>query len=327
MIWEPKFLLDENTGGSPAAGAPSGGAPTPSDGGASAPPPSSSPGAGAEGAEAAPAPSHDPFDGMESNDYYDSIDLGAEGVATGDEPGAVSTAPAVPAAEGVPQAPATTAPAAVPQAQVAPPTAPAAAQAGDVPSAPPQSQLDQAMEGLRTAANQTALADWAAGNLFKLSEGDINALNENPAAIIPHLMGRAYTRAMESAVNLIKNLVPEMVNSGITTQQRSTARAAEALNEFYQANPHLSADQHGAAVDKWARSFRAMNPQASRSEAIAFVGRAVSAEFGIWPQANGSGQPTARRAVPFAPARQGGRAPASQKGPHDPYAGMEDEYD
>jgi hypothetical protein len=325
----PQFLLDENT--SP----PTGGGAAPSEGGASASGGSATPPGGgaapsgdAGGAEAAPSPAggHDPFDGMESNDYYDSIDLGPADGGTGDEPGPAPAAPAAPAGAEPVQPPVTAAPPAAPQA--APPaTAPAAAApAGDA-QAPPRSQLDQAMEGLKTAANQTALSDWAAQNLFKLSDEEIAAYEADPGTLIPKLMGRVYTNAMQSAVNLIKNLVPEMVNSGITTQASQARRASEALNEFYQSNPHLSADQHGAAVDKWARSFRATNPNASRAEAIAFVGKAVSAEFGIWPSQNGSGAPAPRRAAPFAPARQGGRAPAAQKGPHDQYAGMEDEYD
>lgn len=319
---QPWFLLGDGSG------PPAGGAPAPAGGGASAPAESAPPGGPATpsegGAEAAPAPGHDPFDGMESNDY-DAIDLGPVEEGTGDEPGPAVPAPAPTGAQGEPPVPATTAPA-VPQAPQAPPTAPVAAPAANVP-APPRSQLDQAMEGLTTAANQTALADWAAGNLFKLSDEDVGALNENPAAIIPTLMGRAYTRSMESAVNLIKNLVPEMVNGVVTAQANAQKRASEALNEFYQSNPHLTADQHGAAVDKWARSFRAMNPSASRQEAIAFVGKAVSAEFGIWPSQNGTGVAAPRRAAPFTPARPGGRAPATQKGPHDPYAGMEDDLD
>jgi hypothetical protein len=187
--------------------------------------------------------------------------------------------------------------------------------------------LEQTLEGLRTAANQTALADWASRELFKLSDEDVTSLDTNAADAIPKFMGRVYTQAMQSTVNLIKNLVPEMVNSGITTQQAGAQRANEALSEFYQSNPHLSADQHGAAVDRWARSFRAMNPQAPRAEAIAFVGKAVSAEFGLWP-GQGAGNGAARRAAaPFAPARPGGRAPATQKGPQDPYAGMEEDFD
>jgi|SRR5215831_5615614 len=314
---QPWFLLaDEGSGGAAAPAAPAGGDSAPAETG------------GVSGAptEVADTPAdHDAFDGFESNDY-DSVTLGPAEGETGDEPGAPTPAPAPAPAEGEPPAPATVAPPATPQTPPATPTPAAAAPTENVPQ-PPRSQLDQAMEGLKTAANQTALADWAAGNLFKLSEEDVATLDANASDIIPKLMGRVYTRAMESAVNLIKNLVPEMVNSGITTQQGRVQRATEALNEFYQANPHLSADQHGAAVDRWARSFRAMNPQASRADAIAFVGKAVSAEFGIWPQTNGSGAPAARRAAPFAPARQGGRAPTAAKGPHDPYAGMEDDLD
>lgn len=318
----PRFLLDENSN------PPAGGTAPPAGGGASAPAESAPPG-GSPPAEAAPSPAeggHDPFDGMESNDY-DAIDLGPAEGETGDEPGLVPPTPAPAGEEGTPPAPATAAPPAAPQEPPVKPAPPVAAPAGDVPQ-PPRTQLDLAAEGLKTAANQTALADWAAGNLFKLSDEDAATLDTNAVDIIPKLMGRVYTRAMESAVNLIKNIVPEMVNSGVSAQQTAAKRASEALNEFYQANPHLSADQHGAAVDKWARSFRATNPQATRAEAITFVGKAVSAEFGIWPQTNGTGAPAAvRRAAPFAPARQGGRAPTPAKGPHDPYAGMEDDLD
>jgi|SRR6516162_1465590 hypothetical protein len=312
---QPWFLLaDEGSGGAAAPAAPAEAAPAETGGVSGAPTevPSTD-------------DSHDAFDGFESNDY-DSVELGPAETPTGDEPGVVPPTPAPAAPEGEPKAPATAAPPAAPQAPPAPPTAPAAAPTENVPQ-PPRSQLETTMEGLRTAANQTALADWAAGNLFKLSEEDVATLDNNAGDIIPKLMGRVYTRAMESAVNLIKNLVPEMVNSGISTQQARTQRASEALNEFYQANPHLSADQHGAAVDRWARSFRAMNPNASRADAIAFVGKAVSAEFGIWPQTNGSGAPAGRKPPPFAPARQGGRAPTAARGPHDPYAGMEDDLD
>jgi hypothetical protein len=139
--------------------------------------------------------------------------------------------------------------------------------------------------------------------------------------MIPKLMGRVYTNAIQATTHLIKNFVPDMVNSGVMSQQQRTARATEALSEFYAANPHLNAQQHAASVDKWARAFRAANPQASRKDAIAFVGRAVSAEHGLAPGPNGT-----QRAQPFTPARPGGRAPPAPQGT-DPYAGMEDEYD
>jgi hypothetical protein len=180
--------------------------------------------------------------------------------------------------------------------------------------------LDFALEGFKT--NGKELSEWASQNLFALSKEDAEALDTSAVDMIPKLMGRVYTQAIQATTNLIKNFVPEMVSSGVMGQQQRAAKAAEALSEFYQSNPHLNAEQHGAAVDKWARAFRAANPQASRKDAIAFVGRAVSADFGL---ASGAARPSGRP-TPFAPARPGGRAPQGQQ-PHDPYAGMEDDID
>jgi len=299
----PRILCDDGT----SAGAASGGSPAPA--------PTSPPGEAGAGAESTPqqipssiqedtsAPSTgQEFEGME--DDFDSIDLG---LPPTDDGSGGRQAPQAPTA----QQPATVAPAAPQQA------APQGQQAGNVSSAQ-RSQLDTALEGFKS--NYADLATWASQNLFALSKEDAEGLETNPVEMIPKLMGRIYVSSLQAATNLIKNFVPEMVQSGVGTQQQRAAKAADALNEFYASNPHLNAQTHGAAVDKWARAFRAANPQASRSEAIAFVGRAVSAEFGS------AGMP-AQRAAPFAPARPGARAPSMPQGAHDPYAGMEDDLD
>ena len=300
----PRILCDDGT----SAGAASGGSPAPA--------PTSPPGEAGAGAESTPqqipssiqedtsAPSTgQEFEGME--DDFDSIDLG---LPPTDDGSGGRQAPQAPTA----QQPATPAAQAAPQQ-----AAPQGQQAGNVSSAQ-RSQLDTALEGFKS--NYADLATWASQNLFALSKEDAEGLETNPVEMIPKLMGRIYVSSLQAATNLIKNFVPEMVQSGVGTQQQRSAKAAEALNEFYASNPHLNAQQHGAAVDKWARAFRAANPQASRSEAIAFVGRAVSAEFGS------AGMP-AQRAAPFAPARPGARAPSMPQGAHDPYAGMEDDLD
>ena len=299
----PRILCDDGT----SAGAASGGSPAPA--------PTSPPGEAGAGAESTPqqipssiqedtsAPgTGQEFEGME--DDFDSIDLGLPPTDDGSggrqaPPAPTAQQPATPAAQAAPQV-------AAPQGQ----------QAGNVSSAQ-RSQLDTALEGFKS--NYADLATWASQNLFALSKEDAEGLETNPVEMIPKLMGRIYVSSLQAATNLIKNFVPEMVQSGVGTQQQRAAKAADALNEFYASNPHLNAQTHGAAVDKWARAFRAANPQASRSEAIAFVGRAVSAEFG--------GSLPAQRAAPFAPARPGARAPMVPQGSHDPYAGMEDDLD
>jgi hypothetical protein len=304
---DPQLALDESTS------TPSGGT-----GGAAPASPPVSEGAGGDSAPHSPIPDspaepgdgHDAFAGMEDNDF-DSVSLPVEPTpGEGGEPQPPTAAP-TPA-----QKPATAAPAA-PQ-----PTAPQAQQpAANVPSAP-RSPLEQAIEGFRT--NHKELSNWASQNLFSLSKEDAELLETDAVAAIPVLMGRVYSQALQATTNLIKNFVPEMVNSGVAVTNARTAKATEALNEFYQAHPHLNHQTHGQLVDKWARSFRAANPSASRSEAIKFVGNAVSAELGVAPAPAGANG--ARRPAPFAPARPGTRVQQPST-PHDPYEGMDMEYD
>jgi hypothetical protein len=180
--------------------------------------------------------------------------------------------------------------------------------------------LEQAIEGFRT--NHNELSKWASTNLFALSKEESEILETDAASLIPVLMGKVYSQALQATTNLIKNFVPNMINEGVATTTARSAKAQEALSEFYSANPHLNASQHGAMVDKWARAFRAANPSASRADAIKFVGNAVNAELGTTAP---PGAP-ARRAAPFAPARPGTRV--QQPSPtHDPYEGMDMEFD
>lgn len=301
----PHFHYDENATGT-------GGAPPPASGGTAS-----------DGAPVSPIPDspseppaqHDAFEGMDNNDF-DLVEVPTEeapaqvGEAGAPPPPAQVTPPAQQVATEAAKAP--------PQ-QAVPPAQPPAA---NVPSAP-RSQLDQAIDGFRT--NHNELSKWASTNLFALSKEDADILETDAASFIPVLMGRVYSQALQATTNLMKNFVPNMISEGVATTNARTAKATEALQEFYAANQHLNPQQHGALVDKWARSFRAANPTASRSDAIKFVGNAVSAELGIAPGAAGNGARPAR-AAPFAPARPGTRVqqPPQQ---HDPYEGMDMEFD
>jgi hypothetical protein len=195
--------------------------------------------------------------------------------------------------------------------------------AANVPSAP-RSPLEQAIEGFRT--NHTQLSNWASTNLFALSKEDAELLETDAVAAIPVLMGRVYSQALQATTNLMKNFVPDMISAGVATTTARAAKASEALNEFYSANPHLNPQQHGAAVDKWARAFRAANPSASRAEAIKFVGNAVSAELGVAAAPPGANGARPARSAPFAPARPGTRVQQPSQS-HDPYEGMDMEFD
>lgn len=291
------------------------------DGGGSAPPPAPG-GTASDGAPVSPIPdspaepseSHDSFAGMEDNDF-DLVEIPPE-PAEGGEPAAAEgeKAPA-------PAPPASATPAATPEPPKADAKQEPGSPAGNEPSAP-RSPLDQAIEGFRT--NHQQMSEWASKELFALSKEDAEILETDAASFIPVLMGRVYSQALQATTNLIKNFVPEMVNNGVASTNARTARATEALQEFYASNSDLNPQQHGALVDKWARAFRAANPSASRADAIKFVGNAVRAEVGAAPAARGNGAKP--RPAPFAPARPGARAPTPSK-PHDPYEGMDMEFD
>lgn len=306
----PRFLLDENTapptggGGSPASAQVSG---TPGDGAPTSPIPDSP-------AEPAAQPSHDAFAGMEDNDF-DLVEVQLE---DGPQPGEGGKPPPPQAAPEEPK-PAT---AAQPAPQV--PPQPAQPPAANEESAP-RSPLDQAIDGFRT--NHKELSVWASQNLFALTPEDAEGLETDVAKLIPVLMGRVYSQALQATTNLIKNFVPNMINEGVASSSARSAKAQEALNEFYTSHPHLNPQQHGALVDKWARAYRAANPSASRTEAIKFVGQAVSAEIGAHvAPAGGNGARPAARPAPFAPARPGARVQQPTP-PHDPYEGMDMEFD
>ena len=307
----PVWFDDTNSGADPGGGSASAGAaPTPPDGGsaAAATPP-------------APAPASDSFEGFE-NDDFDLVELPTEEVTDG-ESGAAS--PKEPP-KGTQQVATEPAPPVKAQQGAQPSGVPAQNVPAEPVQQPPRSALDQAIDGFKT--NHKDMSAWASQNLFNLSKEDADGLENDATAMIPVLMGRVYSQALQATTNLIKNFVPQMIQEGVSTGTARQARASEALNAFYAAHPHLSSDKHGALVDKWARAFRAANPGASRAEAIKFVGNAVSSELGIQPaaQAGGNGAAPPRRPAPFAPARPGTRV--QQTSPtHDPYEGMDMEFD
>ena len=260
-----------------------------------------------------PAP-HDALEGMEQNDF-DLVEIpreeepqaGEAGAPPQEPPAAPQAQPATPPVPGGPQPPAQ---------QVQPAPVPGAPQA-------PRMGLEQAIEGFRTSHNE--VSNWASQNLFALSKEEQEALETDAVGAIPKLMGRVYSLSLQATANLIKSFVPDMINQGVQSTNARNAKANEALNEFYAANQHLNPQQHGALVDKWAKAFRAANPTASRADAIKFVGNAVSSELGIQAAPGGNGA-APRRAAPFAPARPGTRVQQPAP-PHDPYEGMDMEYD
>lgn len=313
------FCFDEPAAGTGGAAAPPAPAAVPP---AAAPAPTPAPAAtpATEATPLASVPAADPSDpfsgiGQDFDDDLDFVDLGATPPTDGGV-APVAAAPAVDPAK--PAAPGATAP--------VPPVPPDPAQVVATPTptdASPRVVLDQTVDGFK--ANQAELGKWAAENLFKLSKEDAEALTMNAEEALPQLAGKVYAQILVATGNLIKNLVPGLIDHTIETSGAAKAKSQEAIGEFYKTNSDLNEKDHGDLVKSWARQFRQANPKATRAEAIEFVGRVVRAQVGL-PVLGAAAPAAVPRATPFAPARPGGRqAPPAAE--HDPYAGLGQDFE
>lgn len=250
------------------------------------------------------------FENVGSGDDFDSVDLGDT--------------------ESVPDAtpsdvPAVTPPVVVPPAAVPAPVAPAVA-APAAPTAPtgnegPTSELDSMLTNLQT--NAPALEQWLTENSFKLSKEEQDAFELDAVGQIPKMMAKVQVASMKMALNLMKNLVPQLIDQRVTSTSAKSAKAQEAINEFYTTNADLNAKDHSALVDKWSRAFRANNPTASRQDAIKFVGNAIRTELGMAAPVAPAGRPQ-----PFAPARPGARPSGPvPKAVEQPFAALGMDFD
>lgn len=249
--------------------------------------------------------SDDAFSGFDSvDDGLDEIDLPTVSdpvVVTPDTP---VVAPVVPPA--------------APVAPVVPPVA-APVVAPSAKDGSPPSPIEAALTGM--VANEPALVAHLAQTTYALSKEEMDAFELDAVGQIPKLMAKVHMQATKNTLSLIRQMVPQLIDSRTEQTGSVKARAAEAKNEFYTTNSDLNEKDHGPLLDKWASAFRAQNPRATRQEAIKFVGQAIRTELGLPAPAAGAA-PTARP-QPFAPARPGAKAPVSATRVDDnPFGGL-----
>lgn len=122
---------------------------------------------------------------------------------------------------------------------------------------------------------------------FALSPAQIEELETDAVAAVPKLLAQTHIRAVGTALNYIRNLVPGMIQR----QVLEMAKAAEADRSFFKMWPSLSAAKHGGDIVAIARAMRAQNPAMAPDLLLRQVGAAVMAMHGIAPPAarqNGS---------------------------------------
>lgn len=249
-----------------------------------------------------------------------------------DEPLGALPTPPVPAEAGAPVDPK----AKPPEGQQPPPAAAAPAQPTPTPAHEqpgPQGtapQLPSPAEPLKISQALLADIDGLTEHLaqtqeFRLSEADIEAINTDVVTAVPKLLARTFVRAQASAMAQMDRVVPAMIDRYLKVDR---ARG-ESEAKFYSKWPALNKASHGKMVDRYAATYRQMNPTATMEQMIDDLGPVIMAAAKVQPVVaapqNGSGLPQtgARKtppAPPFQPAVGGSAAPPATEAP-DPWGG------
>lgn len=223
----------------------------------------------------------------ESLDFNSIFEFSEDGDVAGvSQPGQPPVQPTAPQPE-----PPKPAPAAQPQApvsevqEVAPgQTAPAPAAVGTPTSTSEASQLDphdpvQIAQFLEQ--NGAQAIEHAAANVFKLSDQEIEALEQNPAEAIPKLLAKTFVHAQYNMLMQFGRMLPNMIQR--TTQAQLRHRENE--DKFFTRWPQIDATKHRDIVNQLGAVYRQMNPQATLEQMVEDLGPFVMMKLGIRPDA------------------------------------------
>lgn len=157
--------------------------------------------------------------------------------------------------------------------------------------------LDQILNAL--IQNEGQIAQAVGQNLFRLSDADKEALETDAAAALPAMAGRVYVKSLQAATSLVRNIVPQMLQTEMNRQNAMIA----VEQAFFQQFPELDRWQHGHDIVAVGQALQAQNPQMSPQDLLQRTAQAVMGMHGIQRRAQqrrGNGQ-TAFRPAPSGP--------------------------
>lgn len=221
-------------------------------------------------------------------------------------------------------APAPAAPTNSPPSEPAAPVAPAAPAAPTPPTPPaqPATPPPPAVSPEEAARQQAEVQGKVVGALTEryrgfITEELVNDLAVSPEKVLPGLLAQVAYDAVSSMVGIMQQQVPQVVQE---TTTRTAAQAA-AAKEFFGVNHDLGKPEYQPVINEAARMYRALNPNATRADAIKGVGKLVRAQLGLpEPTAAPAATPTpatppSTRSAAFVPVAAGGASrPAPARG-------------
>lgn len=162
---------------------------------------------------------------------------------------------------------------------------------------------------------------------YKLTEKDVEELNENPAAYIPKAMSRVYLDCISASFQQFVNYLPRMVHQVLEVREATSKQE----NEFFTAWPDLK--EHKETVLRLGAAYRQSNPAASMQDFINEVGAQSMVALRLVPQGQANGATAAAAAAEAASKAKGFKpatgtpagAPAKQP-PANPFEQMAKEF-
>lgn len=116
-------------------------------------------------------------------------------------------------------------------------------------------------EQLEEARNQyiDSIAD-----KFSISDEEADQLRTEPEKVLPRLLAKTHTQALEQAVAIMRQNLPTLVGSQLS--QQSTAKEIE--QKFYGKYPELNSKKAEKVTERMAKAYRSANPDADLDEVM-----------------------------------------------------------
>lgn len=99
---------------------------------------------------------------------------------------------------------------------------------------------------------------------FAITDEEADQLRTEPEKVLPRLLAKTHTQALEQAVAIMRQNLPQLVGSQLT--QQSTAKEVE--GKFFGKYPELKSKKAMRTAEKMAKAYRSANPDADLDEVM-----------------------------------------------------------
>lgn len=283
-----------SSGGAAPTSSPSGGESAP----ASAPSPSTSTPPSTEGGGDSDSSIASGSEQLDFSSIFGDGDSGDDGTSAF-EPSPAKVTPKPPAAK------AAEAPKAEPAPSEARPPTPAPTEATSAPPAQAAGTLDPYDPGAIAQVlmqNEAIAIQHVADTLFKLSNEEIEALENDTVSAIPKLLAKGMVKGQLNMLQQLSRLIPAMISKHGETMSRHASNESK----FYSRWPDLKRDIHGPMVLKYGAVYRQMHPDATLETMIEDLGPMVMMAAKVQPGVASNGNHGAKPG----PTKRGGPQPS-----------------